>query len=200
MTGLFPVLLILFAASGCAALIYELVWFQLLQLVIGSSAVSLGTLLATYMGGMFLGSLAYPKAVPERRHPLRVYALIEAGIGICGIAVLFGMPWLDRMYAVHAGHGLAGILMRALVRLSRRPSKLYTRNTASRYDSKCSRGRNSRTTCPMMGVRPSPPPARISKPRSPAGPRTICTPTSWTCEAARSCAAPVTAILNLRGR
>jgi spermidine synthase len=115
MTGLFPVLLILFAASGCAALIYELVWFQLLQLVIGSSAVSLGTLLATYMGGMFLGSLAYPKAVPERRHPLRVYALIEAGIGICGIAVLFGMPWLDRMYAVHAGHGLAGILMRALV-------------------------------------------------------------------------------------
>jgi spermidine synthase len=115
MTGLFPVLLVLFAASGCAALIYELVWFQLLQLVIGSSAVSLGTVLATYMGGMFLGSLAYSKAVPEGRHPLRVYALIEAGIGICGIAVLFGMPWLDRMYAVHAGQGLAGILMRALV-------------------------------------------------------------------------------------
>jgi hypothetical protein len=32
-------LLLLFAASGCAALIYEIVWFQLLQLVIGSSAV-----------------------------------------------------------------------------------------------------------------------------------------------------------------
>jgi spermidine synthase len=115
MTGLFPVLLALFAASGCAALIYELVWFQLLQLVIGSSAVSLGALLATYMGGMFLGSLAYSKVVPEARHPLRVYAVIEAGIGICGLAVLFGMPWLDRMYAVHAGHGLAGIMMRALV-------------------------------------------------------------------------------------
>src|SRR6516225_8410628 len=80
-----PLLLLLFAASGCAALIYEIVWFQLLELVIGSSAVSLGTLLATYMGGMFLGSLAYSRVVSSRRHPLQVYALIEAGIGLCGL-------------------------------------------------------------------------------------------------------------------
>ena len=33
-----PALLLLFVGSGCAALIYEIVWFQLLQLVIGSSA------------------------------------------------------------------------------------------------------------------------------------------------------------------
>ena len=38
----FPLMLLLFVGSGCAALIYEIVWFQLLQLVIGSSAVSLG--------------------------------------------------------------------------------------------------------------------------------------------------------------
>ena len=31
-------------SSGCAALIYEIVWYQLLQLVIGSTAVSLGVL------------------------------------------------------------------------------------------------------------------------------------------------------------
>ena len=42
-----PALLLLFVASGCAALIYEIVWFQLLQLVIGSSAVSLAVLLGT---------------------------------------------------------------------------------------------------------------------------------------------------------
>ena len=30
---LLPVLLLLFVGSGCAALIYEIVWFQLLQLV-----------------------------------------------------------------------------------------------------------------------------------------------------------------------
>ncbi|HUI82372.1 MAG TPA: fused MFS/spermidine synthase, partial [Bryobacteraceae bacterium] len=113
--GLFPVLLALFAVSGCAALIYEIVWFQLLGLVIGSSAVSLGTLLATYMGGMCLGSLVYSRMVPARWHPLRVYAAIEAGIGVCGVAVLFGVPWIDRMYAGHAGHGLTGIVIRALI-------------------------------------------------------------------------------------
>jgi spermidine synthase len=115
MAPLFPTLLVLFALSGCAALIYEIVWFQLLELVIGSSAVSLGTLLATYMGGMFLGSLAYARAVPGRLRPLRVYGLIEVGIGLCGFAVSSGLPWLDREYAAHAGHGLPGLLLRAMV-------------------------------------------------------------------------------------
>ena len=58
-----PALLLLFVGSGCAALIYEIVWFQLLQLVIGSSAVSLGVLLGTFMGGMCLGSLLLPRYV-----------------------------------------------------------------------------------------------------------------------------------------
>lgn len=34
-----PALVLLFVGSGCAALIYEVVWFQLLQLVIGASAL-----------------------------------------------------------------------------------------------------------------------------------------------------------------
>src|SRR5213592_4300640 len=72
-------LLILLAASGCAALIYEIVWLQLLQLVIGSSAVSLGLLLAAYMGGLCLGSAALPRFVSPNRNPLRVYAYLELG-------------------------------------------------------------------------------------------------------------------------
>lgn len=38
---LVPLFVVLSLASGCAALIYQIVWFQLLPLVIGSSAVSL---------------------------------------------------------------------------------------------------------------------------------------------------------------
>jgi len=37
-----PLLVLLFAGSGCSALIYEIVWFQLLQLAIGSTSVSMG--------------------------------------------------------------------------------------------------------------------------------------------------------------
>src|ERR1700732_4099480 len=58
-----PLLLILFAGSGCSGLIYEIVWYQLLQLAIGSTAVSLGFLLATFMGGLCIGSLALPRIV-----------------------------------------------------------------------------------------------------------------------------------------
>jgi len=111
----FPLLLVLFAGSGCAALIYEIVWYQLLQLVIGSSAVSLGVLLATFMGGLCLGSLALPKLRVAKQHPLRVYGKLELGIGLCGVLVLFGMPLVDSVYTAAVGHGLPAILLRALV-------------------------------------------------------------------------------------
>jgi spermidine synthase len=110
-----PLLLALFIGSGCAALIYEIVWFQLLQLIIGSSAISLGVLLGTFMGGMCLGSVTLPRVVSARRHPLRVYALIELGIAMLGVLVLFSMPQIDRLYAATAVQGGAGILLRAVV-------------------------------------------------------------------------------------
>jgi spermidine synthase len=108
-------LLALFVGSGCAALIYEVVWFQLLQLVIGSSAISLGVLLGTYMGGMCLGSFALARIIPVRHHPLLVYAVIELGIGVCGILVLFAVPLADRFYTASIGHGLPGIFLRGMV-------------------------------------------------------------------------------------
>ncbi len=108
-------LLLLFAASGCAALIYEIVWFKLLQLVIGSTGISIGVLLAAYMGGLFAGSLFYPRFVDVKKHPLRVYAAIEAGIGVLGVAVILGLPVLDRWYSAHAAAGFAGLLERSLL-------------------------------------------------------------------------------------
>jgi spermidine synthase len=109
-----PALLLLFIGSGCAALIYEIVWFQLLQLVIGSSAVSLGVLLGTFMGGMCLGSFLLPRFISAREHPLRVYAFLELGIGAIGILVLFGMPLVSSVYTAWAGSGIAGILLRGV--------------------------------------------------------------------------------------
>ena len=113
--GFLPFVLLLFIGSGCSALIYEIVWFQLLQMVIGSSAVSLGVLLGTYMGGMCLGAISLPFVISRRHHPLRVYAFLELGIGIIGIIVLFGIPYINRMYAAHAAHGFEGILLRGAV-------------------------------------------------------------------------------------
>ncbi|MEP6715330.1 MAG: fused MFS/spermidine synthase [Terriglobia bacterium] len=104
----------LFAASGCSALIYEVVWYQLLQLVIGSTSVSLGILLATFMGGLCIGSLWFPR-IRWKQHPFRVYAGLEVGIAVCALFVQFSLPVLNKVYISGAEHGLPGMLLRGLL-------------------------------------------------------------------------------------
>ena len=89
-----PLLIVLFLASGAAALIYEIVWFQMLQLITGSSATAMAILLGTFMGGMCIGSLVLPRIVGPHRPPFRVYALLELGIAVCALALLFAVPYV----------------------------------------------------------------------------------------------------------
>ena len=110
-----PALFLLFVGSGCAALIYEIVWFQLLQLIIGSSSISLGILLGTFMGGMCLGSLMLSRLISARQHPLRVYAALELGIGLLGLLILVAMPLVGGIYTTWGGEGMFGIVFRAIV-------------------------------------------------------------------------------------
>ena len=109
-----PVLLILFFGSGCAALIYEVVWYQMLELAIGSTTISVGVLLAAFMGGLCIGSIGLPR-LRTQMHPLRMYALIEIGIAAFGLLVWLGVPLIDRMYIAANGVGLPNMLLRALV-------------------------------------------------------------------------------------
>src|SRR5215470_7311111 len=111
----YPVVLGFFVGSGFAALVYEIVWFQLLELVIGSTAASLAVLLGTFMGGMCLGSLAFARIIPASLHPLKVYAAIEIGIGLIAVLVLYLLPPAAELYARIGAHGSAGILARAIL-------------------------------------------------------------------------------------
>jgi len=111
-----PLLVILFIGSGCAALIYEVIWLQMLQLVVGVTSLSLGVLLGTFMGGMCLGSLLLPRLISIKQHPLRIYAFLELGIGLFGLLILFGMPLINHIYTGFAGYGLFGsILWRSVI-------------------------------------------------------------------------------------
>jgi spermidine synthase len=110
-----PVLLMLFVGSGCAALIYEIVWFQMLELFVGSSSVSIGVLLGTFMGGMCLGSFLLPRYISTRHHPLKVYALLEITIGIIGLLLILVLPLVGHVYTAWGGYGLTGYLLRGLV-------------------------------------------------------------------------------------
>jgi spermidine synthase len=105
----------LIGASGCAALVYQVVWFQLLGIVLGASAVSIGILLATFMGGMSLGSGLCARFVSARHHPLRVLACLELGIALLGLGVLGALPALGGIYVAFGGTGSSGVLLRALI-------------------------------------------------------------------------------------
>jgi spermidine synthase len=117
-SALLPLVALLFAASGSSALIYEIVWYQLLQLAIGSTAVSLGVLLATFMGGLCIGSLALPRLmgvpISAGHHPLRVYAFIELAIGGLGLIELLLIPAIAQLYVIGPQAGFAGMVLRGL--------------------------------------------------------------------------------------
>ncbi len=106
---------LLFFLSGCAALIYEIVWFQLLKLTIGSSALSLGITVSIFMGGMCIGSYLYHRFVSTHHHPLKAYAYLEAGIGIFAVINLFFIPKIAELYFSVGGYGFWSILTRSMV-------------------------------------------------------------------------------------
>jgi spermidine synthase len=95
--------------------VYEVIWFQMLGLLTGSSTISMAVLLATFMGGLCLGSLLGPRLVSTRHHPMRAYAVLELGIGIIGILVLLALPYAGGLYVAYGGPGFTGLLLRGSV-------------------------------------------------------------------------------------
>ncbi|MBI3803391.1 MAG: fused MFS/spermidine synthase [Nitrospirae bacterium] len=72
---------ILFFFSGVTALIYQMVWMRELVLIFGASMFAISTLLTAFMGGLALGSEIFGKRADHYANPLRVYGLLELGIG-----------------------------------------------------------------------------------------------------------------------
>ena len=91
------VIFLLFFFSGAAGLVYEVTWARSLGLVFGASHLAVTTVLAVYMGGQALGSAIFGKLADRSAHPLRLYGMLELGIGVSAVAFLGLMriyPWL----------------------------------------------------------------------------------------------------------
>ena len=106
-------LFVIFGASGCAALIYEMVWFHLVQLVVGASSISVAVLLCSFMGGMALGSWCIPRLVPAAVSPLGAIAVLEAGMAMLGILIPLLLPVVQQAYVASVGYGFGAVLLRA---------------------------------------------------------------------------------------
>jgi spermidine synthase len=112
--------LILFAVSGAAALIYEVVWTRLLTLYLGHGLAAASAVLAAFMGGLAAGAGA--AGLVAARYPpakaLRVYAGLEIAIGalalLMPLALIAVRPILAASYANGDGGGTFAFLRLAI--------------------------------------------------------------------------------------
>jgi spermidine synthase len=80
------VLAALFVLSGAAGLFYEAVWSRYLSLFVGHDAYAQILTLVIFLGGMGLGALIVSRRSSRIKDPLFAYAIVEAVIGVLGLA------------------------------------------------------------------------------------------------------------------
>lgn len=92
----------IFFLSGWAALIYQVLFSKQLTYVFGSMSTATNTVLATYMGGMALGTWIGGAMSQRVKRPVAVYAMCEAGIAIYCAASPFVFRWVQAIYVAMA--------------------------------------------------------------------------------------------------
>lgn len=109
--------LILFFFSGASSLVYQVVWVRMLMPVFGVSTFAVSTVLAAFMAGLALGSYWCGRVADRRGNGLRLYALLELGIGVFALIFPLLLAGLDEIYTALYGslQGIDGAFV--LVRL-----------------------------------------------------------------------------------
>ena len=71
-----------FFFSGAAALIYQTAWVRQFATVFGTSETAVAAVLSAYMASLALGCWLAERNLIAHPRPLRIYALLEAGIAL----------------------------------------------------------------------------------------------------------------------
>jgi spermidine synthase len=99
------VVVLLFTISGFSGLIYELVWVRLFSHLLGGTSLAISVVLASFMGGLALGSWWFGDRVDRSGDPLRLYARLELGVAVSAAAVPLWIAIAKPLYV-----GLAHLL------------------------------------------------------------------------------------------
>lgn len=91
-------LLILFLLSGGCALIYEVTWSRMLVTILGGTVFAISTVLTSFMAGLALGSFYGGRLIDRSTNPLRVYGVLEAGIGLYAILLPLVLSGMGNLY------------------------------------------------------------------------------------------------------
>jgi spermidine synthase len=87
----------LYALAGGVALGYEVVWTQAIVPFLSTRAFAFTVVLATYLMGLFLGSLIWAKFADRVRRPWLVFGCLLAAAGVSALLLLASIgPWLPQ--------------------------------------------------------------------------------------------------------
>jgi spermidine synthase len=100
--------LAVFAASGFTALAYEVIWTRQLILFLETSVYAFSGMLAVFLCGIALGSMALRGRLDRLASPLNLFALLELGVGLLSVLNLYLYQPLDDVPA-------AGVLATVLL-------------------------------------------------------------------------------------
>ena len=92
------VLYLIFFLSGATGLVYEVIWVRLTGLVFGNTSQAISTVLGAFMAGLALGSWKLGQKADRADNPLRMYGLLEVGIGLSAALVPLVFRALDTFY------------------------------------------------------------------------------------------------------
>src|SRR5688500_11144414 len=102
-------LVVCFAASGAAALIYQVAWVRLLTLALGHTVAATSTVLAAFMGGLAAGAWAAGRIPPRTLPALAIYAALELLIAAIAIALPHVLEAFDPLLVSAYADGTAPV-------------------------------------------------------------------------------------------
>ncbi len=92
---LWPALLLF--GSGLAALTFQILWIKQLSLVVGIDILAVTAGVSAFFAGLALGGLALGRLIDRSARPYLLYAGLETGVAVLGVAATFLLaaapPW-----------------------------------------------------------------------------------------------------------
>jgi spermidine synthase len=111
-------ILLLFLASGAAALVYQVAFVRLFVTVFGATAYAVSTVLAVFMGGLALGSWLLGREADRTSRPLLWYAVLEGLTGLWCLGALSLLGGLRDAYVSYFAGGEASFATLTVARMA----------------------------------------------------------------------------------
>lgn len=112
-----PFLATLLGLSGACALVYQMAWLREFRLVFGGATPATAAVLAIFMGAMGAGSAWFGRKAEASDNPLRLYALIELGVGFAALLTPLLLSLVRWLYLSTGGIAALGQVTATLLQL-----------------------------------------------------------------------------------